>query len=279
MIGFDFEYYRPATSNEAVKLYESLQAQGKRPVYYAGGTEIVTFARLNQIETGAVIDINSIRECRVYQFNTSELVIGATVTLTHLAETSAFPLLSVTGGRVADHTARNQITIGGNICGEINYKEALLPFLLAESNVIIAGNNGYQDKPIMEAFNKRLQLEPGECLVQIVTDRKYLNLPYFSVKKRKIDVIDYPLLTLTALKIDNTIRVAFSGLCGYPFRSREIETILNNHELSREERIEQTVLHLPAPVLDDWIGSAEYRLFVLKNTLEDMYLALEGESL
>jgi xanthine dehydrogenase molybdenum-binding subunit len=156
------------------------------------------------------------------------------------------------------------------------YREAVLPLLLAESRVVIAGRNGLRTVPIVNVFRQRLFLERGGWLVQILTDRRMLQLPFFSVKKRKLDLIDYPLLTLAALKIGDFIRVAFSGLTAYPFRSAELEDILNNRDLPPEERIELAIQKLPSPVLDDWLGSADYRLFVLKNTLVDMLAALEG---
>jgi CO/xanthine dehydrogenase FAD-binding subunit len=276
MIEFDFEYYRPSTIEEAVRLYHMLFTSEKNPVYYSGGTEIITLARFGQLQMGAVIDIKGISDCRVYGYREHDLVIGSSVTLTQLSEVPEFPLLGLTGSRVADHTARNKITIGGNICGEIMYREAVLPLLLAESRVVIAGRNGVRTVPILNVFRQRLLLERGEWLVQILTDRRMLQLPFFSVKKRKLDLIDYPLLTLSALKSGDYIRVAFSGLISYPFRSAEVEDILNNRNSPPEERIRLAIQKLPSPVLDDELGSADYRLFVLKNTLVDMFAALEG---
>jgi CO/xanthine dehydrogenase FAD-binding subunit len=278
MIEFDFEYYRPSTIEEAVRLYHVLYTRGKSPIYYSGGTEIITLARAGQIKMGAVIDIKGIAESRIYGYREQELVIGSSVTLTQLSEVPEFPLLALTGSHVADHTARNKITIGGNICGEIIYREAVLPFLLAESRVVIAGRNGVRTVPILNVFRQRLLLERGEWLVQILTDSRMLQLPFYSVKKRKLDLIDYPLLTLSALKIGDFIRVAISGLISYPFRSDEVENILNNRDSPLEERIRLAVQKLPSPVLDDWLGSADYRLFVLKNTLVEMFTALEGGS-
>ncbi|WP_178076322.1 FAD binding domain-containing protein, partial [Pseudomonas sp. 2822-15] len=81
-----------------------------------------------------------------------------------------FPLLTKTSKDVADHTARTKITLGGNICGNIFYREVVLPFLLTDSQVIIAGPKGYRTESINHIFNQVLQLERGEFLVQIVTN-------------------------------------------------------------------------------------------------------------
>ncbi|UUZ84865.1 FAD binding domain-containing protein [Paenibacillus sp. P26] len=93
MISFDFDYYRPASAAEAVRLFQQADAEGKQPLYYAGGTEIITMARLNQLWTGAVIDIKGIPECRSMEVQKDRLVIGSAVTLTALSEARLFPLL------------------------------------------------------------------------------------------------------------------------------------------------------------------------------------------
>ncbi|MDV2583678.1 FAD binding domain-containing protein, partial [Alkalibacillus haloalkaliphilus] len=63
MISFDFEYYKPTSINEATQLFQSLVEQGKEPIYFSGGTEVITLGRINQIQTDAVIDFKGIPEC------------------------------------------------------------------------------------------------------------------------------------------------------------------------------------------------------------------------
>lgn len=57
MIPFDFNYYQPASIQKAVEWFQLLHKRKKNPMYYAGGTEIITFARTNSIHPGAVIDL------------------------------------------------------------------------------------------------------------------------------------------------------------------------------------------------------------------------------
>ncbi|MED4989612.1 FAD binding domain-containing protein [Parageobacillus toebii] len=66
-----------------------------------------------------MIDIKHIPECRTLEVGQHELVLGAALSLTTIEETNPFPLLTKTASEVADRTARNQITLGGNICGQI----------------------------------------------------------------------------------------------------------------------------------------------------------------
>ena len=275
MIPFDFEYYRPNCIEEAIRLFHQLDKEGKRPIYYGGGTEIITMGRLQQMITNAVIDLKDIPECNICEWNDQKLILGATLTLTQVQEEKVFPLLGETAGRAADHTARNKITLGGNIAGEIIYREAVLPFLLADSTFVIAGKEGIKYIKSQQAFIEKLQLQKGEFLIQIITNQKYIESPYYSVKKRQLEKIDYPLVTVAALKSDDTIRIAFSGLCAFPFRSRAVESVLNDGSIPVKKRIEHALFHIPALILDDIRGSREYRKFVLKHVLYDVLIKFE----
>jgi len=253
MISFDFDYYKPDSVKEAVNVYTNLTGQGKSVIYYAGGTEIISRARLNQIRFDAVIDIKGIPECNQFEYRNDKLVIGAAVTLTKISDSDFFPLLSVSCRRAADHTARDKITLGGNICGTTPYKEALLPLLLAGSEVVIAGVDGVKTLPVTQAFNRELQLHNGEFLVQVTIEKGYTTLPYACVKKTKQENVDYPLVTVALIEKDKSIRAAFSGLCSFPF--------------GLPSTPDDWISHLPAPILNDILGSAEYREFVTRNAL------------
>src|SRR3954465_314260 len=119
MLAANIEYYRPTTMNEAVEQFFTLKKENKDPMYYSGGTEILTLGRLNLIQPGAVIDIKVIKETLSHEFHQDHFIFGASLPLTYIEESNVFPLLTQTSIGIADHTARNKITLGGNLCGEI----------------------------------------------------------------------------------------------------------------------------------------------------------------
>jgi CO/xanthine dehydrogenase FAD-binding subunit len=277
VISFNFAYYKPASLTEAMQLFHELDAQGKKPLYYGGGTEIITLARQNQIYTQAVIDIKGAPECHILEFRDHHLLIGAAIPLAQLEEASVFPLLSQTCSRIADHTSRVKITIGGNICGKIPYREAILPILLADGELIIAGKNGCRQVPISEIFQQQIKLARGEMLVQMLIPKHYTDCPYVNKKMTKAGRIGYPLLTVSALKYEKQFRFAFSGLCAFPFRSAKLEEEMNRRGVRMEKRMEKALRHLPAPLLSDLHGSSEYRQFVLQNMLLEAVAELGGD--
>ena len=275
MLPFDFDYFKPATLKEAVDLYQYLDLQGKQPIFFSGGTELITLGRIDLAFTEAVIDIKDISECKVMQESGDHLLLGSALSLTKIEEANLFPLLSKTAGEVADHTARGKITLGGNICARIFYREAVLPFLLSDSQVLIIGPERKKMVPINEIFQEQLQLKKGEFLVQLATEKRFVAAPFVSFKRRQQWDTGYPLITVAALKIGQEIRIAVSGLCPFPFRSRELESALNKRELPPESRVDEALGNLPKPILDDVEGSAKYRLFVLRNLLLDVLASLE----
>ena len=275
MIAFDFEYCKPSSVAEAVETFNMFREQGKNAMYFSGGTEIITFARVNKLRADAVIDIKGIPECNVLELHGNQLVIGAAVSLNKITDSKLFPLLGQTVKKIADHTSRNKITIGGNMKSELIYKESVLPLLLVDAKVKIAKGSEEEVVSLDAVFNKEMKLNAGEFLLQIMIDTSYIDLPYVSLKRTKISKVGYPVVSVAAIVKDNRIRVAFSGVCDYPFRSAEIETIVNDSSLPVYERVEKVLAHLPSEIVDDIQGSREYRAFVLKNVLLDTMSELE----
>lgn len=276
MIPFDFEYYKPDTVEEAVKLYMELHEGGKKPLYYGGGTEIISMARAYNVETGAVIDIKGIPECNVHEIRENNLIIGSAVTLTQISELNLFPLLGLTVQRIADHTIQDKITLGGNIAGTIIYHEAVLPLLISDAKVIIANSYGRKQLLLKDIFDKKIHLNNSELIVSISLDIRFLSLPYLHVKRTKNDKIDYPLITIAAQKDNNRINIAFSGLLRYPFRSTLIEDYLNDISLPHSKRINNIIDNIPADILNDLGGTSDFRKFKLQKMLIEVLEKLEG---
>lgn len=267
MIPFDFTYYRPDTLKEAVDTYTQLLCEGKTPMYFAGASETITMCRANVIRPSDIIDIKNIPECMQLSIDQQQLHIGSTCTLRQISGSKLFPLLCLTCGRIADHTNQCRITLGGNLCGTIIYRETSLPLLLSDADITLYGPMGERTIPFQSVFNGRMQLNPGELIVKVHIPIWALSASYSHVKKTANEKIDYPLVSLAAIIKDNQLRVAFSGVCSYPFRSNQIEAALNDQTASFSDRVERAAVLLPENAYSDAEGSGEYRTFVFKNAL------------
>lgn len=260
MIPCNFTYIRPDNLSQLPQALA--RCQGQDAHFYAGGTEIISMARVGSISPQAVIDMKAIPECRFLGIKGNTLHIGAAVTLDEIARSGLFPLLSVTVARIADHTNQCRITIGGNVCGTIIYREAVLPLLLADAAVLIWREGTTVTEKLSARFARRLRLAPGEMLLGFTIPRAAAEMAYCHIKRTKADKMDYPLITLAALHNADELRLAFSGLCGFPFRDEKIEKIAADKHLTVPQRVEKILRVLPAPVLSDLRGSADYRTAV-----------------
>ncbi|PIC94949.1 xanthine dehydrogenase [Sporosarcina sp. P26b] len=275
MISFDFTYFKPSSVTEIIDMYNEVHEQGEKALFISGGTEFITFARTNKIYADAIIDSKGIPECNVLEMRGGDLLIGAAVSLNKITDSNLFPFLGATVEQIADHTSRNKITIGGNINSELIYKESILPLLLVDAKVKVLKGTDERVVSLQSLFDRKIKLSPGELLLQIIIDSSYIDLPYISLKRTKFSKVGYPVVSVAAILKGNRLRIAFSGVCNYPFRSSEIETIINDLTIPVMDRIDKVMDNLPSSIVDDLQGSREYRAFVLKNVLLDVIEEME----
>ncbi len=273
MIPFDFIYCRPQTLQEAADAWRMLQAERKNALYYAGGSEIITLCRVGAIRPDAVIDVKCIPELTKISRDDAFLHIGACCTLNQIKESNFYKLLGLACGRIADHTNQCRITLGGNLCGTIIYRETSLPLLLCDASVTLSTPDKERIRPLQSIFGEKMKLLPGELLTGVHIPAWALTAPYAHIKKAANEKIDYPLVSIAALRKDGVLRAAFSGICSHPFRCEAIESVLNDNTLSPAARAERAAALLPAPPVNDAEASEKYRLFVFQNTIREL---LEG---
>ena len=271
MIPFPFEYYAADTLEEAVNTHAGLTAQGRTPIYFSGGTEIITMARLHNLVFDAVIDIKRIPQCRCYGIVGHNLVLGAAATLNDIALSGIFPLLGRVCARVADHTAQCKITLGGNVAGTILYHEAALPLLLVDAAVQLAGPAGTRYIPVSALYPIKTALQPGEMIVQFTMDSALANLPCVHAKHTEGEKIGYPLFTLAAVRVADSIRVAIGGY--YPDPA-VIEFPLAPSSVDAECAAGRLVQRLAQEPITDELGSGEYRRSMLAQALRAMLTQL-----
>lgn len=277
MIPINFVYVRPGSLQEAVEAYMQAVEEGRSPEYYAGGTEVLSYARELKIEPDVVIDLKVLPEMRVQEDENGEHVFGACLTLNELVEDERFPLLS-RAAQIIDHTIRNRLTLGGNIAGRLPYRETVLPFLLSEARVRLYGPAGERVVPLNEVFDKRLRLEQGELLVQLLVAPDFAAAPWFYRRRTKKGRLDYPIVTAVFLAWEGALRMASSGVYGFPLRSTEAEGVLNDGDHEVGERAARVVDVVPFKVFDDLRASAAYRRALTEKAIGEALVALGGEA-
>jgi len=301
MISQDISYIRPETVEEAMQAWaehtgrpagkaqtdkaqaEEIPAGVSNGVrYLGGGTELITGTRKSGLSGKpfrVLIDLKHVSETRRMESSGGRIFLGSTLSLNEIGDSGFFPLLTATIRNIADRTTRNRLSLGGNIAGNLPYREAVLPLLLADATIhtiksVLADDLNLslrQEYPLREIFNKRLPLLAGELILGFSLPAAATTLPWRHYRATRTGPVDYPLVTAcfmtdavgegdgdsdddsvkdTARKAD--IAAAFSGLFPYPAWYDSLDTA-------------NAALATPGLVRSDQRASAEYRLALISD--------------
>ncbi|HLA21312.1 MAG TPA: FAD binding domain-containing protein [Pseudolabrys sp.] len=112
----DFKVLNPTTLDEV--LAARVAHPDSKPL--GGGTDLVVNIRRGIVAPPVLIDMNRVPELHAIKVDATTLEIGASVTLTQLAEHPAvikhYPVLAQAAAHIAGPTHRNMGTVGGNLC-------------------------------------------------------------------------------------------------------------------------------------------------------------------
>jgi CO/xanthine dehydrogenase FAD-binding subunit len=265
----DIDFLRPQSIKEALEAYREYSGKGIEAAYFAGGTELVTMARDGKVSAEAFIDLKAIPETQVLERDGGRLLMGSSVTLNRLSAAFDFPLLERSIGGLADHTVRNSITLGGNLAGRLPYREAILPLLLADAEVLVAGPDsteaqGIRRLSLRELFDKRLRLAKGEFLVAFTVPEESAGAPFSYRRWVKSSRVDYPIVTLACLARADRLLFACSGGLAYPIWGSLPFSELRGAKT--EERVGAALDELGS-LRRDARASAEYRRALMRQGL------------
>jgi 4-hydroxybenzoyl-CoA reductase subunit beta len=112
----DFRVLNPTTLDEA--LAARAQHPDSKPL--GGGTDLVVNIRRGIVAPAVLIDMNRVRELHAIKADENTLELGASVTLSQVAEhpdvLKHYPVVAQAAGHIAGPTHRNMGTVGGNLC-------------------------------------------------------------------------------------------------------------------------------------------------------------------
>ena len=307
-----FDYVKVFNAKEALDAYEKFEIEGSKPKYLSGGTEILTGYRLGYEALDVVIDIKGIEKIKGIYEDHKNTYFGAATSLSYIQDNCKFGLIKEISSKIADRTSRNTITLGGNMLSHIPFREILVPLLVFDADVYVAcrGERKIRGVTINEAaarirrgysmeaegmdsedkewskvvvkknlkrdFKNGFQIGKGEILLGVEVDNYFRQCDFRNYKKYRVGESGYPIVTIGAIKAEEGIRVAFSGVMKTPFRSIEIERILNNFKYSKNEKLDMCMKILEPMIWDNQLASKEYRGFLVRDILDNILVELGG---
>lgn len=194
-----FEYHKPETIEEAVKLMVSLE----NAKYIAGGTDVMVLLRQKKISPDNMISLRNISDLAKIDMS-SGLRIGSGVTHTAI-ETNEFikkyySALYDATSNLGSRQIRNVATIGGNICNAAPSADTACPLLVLDARVFIYSPSGTKEIDIDDFF-----LGPGKVALQKDELVKEFVMPPFGentgsayIKHTRRQAMDLPILGIGA---------------------------------------------------------------------------------
>jgi carbon-monoxide dehydrogenase medium subunit len=199
-MGGSYEYYRPATIDEAMALMEGSGGNG---VYIAGGTDVMVLIRQKKLAPACLISLRNIGEL-TYLETGGGLNIGSAVTHNEIAKNAlvqrSYSALADATKKVGSLQIRNVATMGGNICNAAPSADTACPLLVLDASAVIAGKGGERVVALDEFFlgPNKVALEKGEIL-------KGFSMPAFGertgsayIKHTRREAMDLPMLGVAA---------------------------------------------------------------------------------
>lgn len=165
----NFDYQRPASVAEAVKLLSS----GSGVKALAGGHSLIPALNLRLNQPDAIVDIGRLTELKGIRVNGNTLSIGALSTHADIASSrdvqTHCPALASACGVVGDPQVRNWGTLGGNLAHADPASDPPTVVLACAATIHTQGANGARavtaDNFFVDLFTTDLQ--PGELITRV----------------------------------------------------------------------------------------------------------------
>jgi aerobic carbon-monoxide dehydrogenase medium subunit len=170
MIPGPFEYHRPATVADAVKLLADFGDEA-RPL--AGGHSLVPMMKLRLATPGHLIDLHGVAGLKGIRRDGNNVVIGAMTTQAELLASNeiakSLPIVQETALLVADPQVRYRGTIGGNVANGDPGNDMPALMMTLDATYRLEGPSGGRDVAASEFYQGAYftALEPGEILTSV----------------------------------------------------------------------------------------------------------------
>jgi carbon-monoxide dehydrogenase medium subunit len=268
MIPRSFEYYAPATAEEAIGLLQQLGPEAK---ILSGGMSLIPLMRLRLAAPRQVIDINRIAGLAEIGETDGFLMIGA---LTREAELEAselvrakYPILTATAAVIGDPLVRNRATVGGNLAHADPANDHPATMLALGAEVVASGPTGERRIPITSFFTGffATALAPDEILtaIRVPIPPPRSGGAYVKLERKVGDFATAGVaaqLTLGGDDICEQVRIGLTNVGSIPIEARQAEEALRGKR--PEPEVIRQAAQLAAEASDpstDLRGSVEYK--------------------
>ena len=238
----------------------------------AGGTDLMVQANRGAHSLESVLDLSRIPELKNWALEGSEMVLGAGISYTDLADpqiAALVPALTQAARTVGSPQIRNAGTLGGNLATASPAGDTI-PVLVAMDAVLqLKSSTENREVAITEFITgvKTNALKPGEIIQSIKMPVFQGPQEFLKVGTRNAMVISVVSLALVTDYLGRKLRVGVGSVSPVPFRATAAEEFIaqefdweTNSALSEKviNKFSELVADSTKPI-DDHRGTADYR--------------------
>lgn len=278
MIPAPFDYHRPTTLDEAVRLL----AQTDDAKVLAGGHSLLPAMKLRLAQPKTIIDLGRIAELNYIREAGGRITIGAMTTHFEIESSDLLrakcPLLPELASHIGDVQVRNKGTFGGSLVHADPAADWPAAALALEAEFVIAGPNGSRTVGASEFFVDMMQsaVQANEILSEIQLPVTSRSVAYAKFAQK---ASGFAIAGVAAVvdKAGKKVKVGITGIAPKPYRALAVETELAGKPLTAE-----TIRNASAKAaegtepLQDIHASAEFRAHLACVHCERALLAAAG---
>jgi carbon-monoxide dehydrogenase medium subunit len=233
MIPAQFDYVRPASLDEALRILTDREGEAK---LLAGGYSLIPLLKLRLAQPGLLVDLRDVGGLDGIVETDDELRIGARATHRQIHEhpiIERYPLLHDVSGGIGDPQVRNWGTIGGSVAHADPASDWPAALLAANARIVCRGPAGERVIAARDFFLDTFTtaIEPTEVLTEIRFGRRPRGRggAYTKLERRAGDFATAGVAVIVRIGGGGSIEFAGVGVTGVspsPFAATEAETAL-----------------------------------------------------
>jgi carbon-monoxide dehydrogenase medium subunit len=264
----DFDYYLPATLNEACDLLVEFGEQAK---VLAGGTDLLPQMKNELMVPEVLVSLKAIEGLREINYIQGKgVAIGAGTTENDLVNSKVlrdkFPSISEAAATMANTQIRNRGTIGGNIVSAVPSAD-LPPILIAlRASVTLTGKEKTRVIPLEDFFvgPRRTVIHSDEILTEItIPDQGTTGSAYIKLGLRNSGALAVVGVAASVISGGGSVkeaRIVLGAVAPTPMRAKRAEDLLIGNSFT-EALLEEAgrIASMECSPISDIRGSEEYR--------------------
>jgi carbon-monoxide dehydrogenase medium subunit len=233
MIPASFDYVRPGSLDEAIRILNEREGEAK---LLAGGYSLIPLLKLRLGQPGILVDLQAVGGLDAIIETDDDLRIGARATHAQINENvivrDHYPMLEEVSGGIGDPQVRNWGTIGGSVAHADPASDWPAALISYPATIVVRGANGDRSIGARDFFVDTFTtaIEPTEVLTEVRIPRRprHQGSGYSKLERRAGDFATVGVAVSVKLDEDGALNYAGIGVTGVspsPFAATDAEPI------------------------------------------------------